>query len=764
MATRFAQDLLDRRFPQFIAVYLGASWGMVEFCAFLEERFLLSPHWTNLVLLTALLLLPSAGIFIYYHGARGRDRWHRIEKVVIPANFVTALVIMFAAFSGKDLGAVTTTVTVEDEEGNEVERVVVKDEFRKTVALFTPLSDSTDAEWAWLGTGVLNGLMNELYQDAFVSIRPWSLFRDRVREAGYRSDAPAPRSLKRSLAEEMHIPFFVDGAVERAGDAFRLTLALNDTRRGRVLSERVHEGSDLFALIDSASLQLRRDLELPSRHLEDSPDVAVAEHTTGSMEAFRHYARGFEAWLVRNDYVAADEAMEAALEADPAYADAAFTLYQLRALTGNVTGALPAIQVAMDNRHRLPERAHYQVKGEWYAIKQDLPRSFAVYEMWAELYPEDIDALTYAAQVRLLQGDRRGSIDALETILELDPTRIDLLPQIGSHYEALGEPEEARARYERHIEAAPEDKSSLLALARLHRREGRHSRARELYERAELLDPADVGVALSLARLDRSLGHFDDALARYERTLERARTAEQRSSVLSALSAHHRERGEMVKALSERERALAESATFQPPLAIAQGQLLELGLYVDAGRAEEADALLESLGAQLQPPQDALVPLGKMALYEALNRPDDLEAAVAEGQAMLERTGMNLLEGPLVHFSGRLAEMRGDWEAAVAAYEREREIDPTDATVLADIGRCHREMGDLERAESLIRETLRIVPSHGRSHYELALVYESMGRRDDAVRHLEQALETWAPADEEFQWANLAREKLADLS
>jgi tetratricopeptide (TPR) repeat protein len=219
----------------------------------------------------------------------------------------------------------------------------------------------------------------------------------------------------------------------------------------------------------------------------------------------------------------------------------------------------------------------------------------------------------------------------------------------------------------------------------------------------------------------------------------------------------------MVQALEMKERALTELATFAPPVGVLQNQLLDLELWVYAGRTAEAEGLLESLAAQLQPPQDALVPLGRMALHEALEQPHELEAALAESREMLERTGMNVLEGAVVYFTGRLAEMRGDWEAALAAYEEERATRPTDGTIPAQLGRCYREMGDLERAESLIQETLRIIPSHGRSHYELALVYERMGRRDDAIRHLEQSLATWAPADAEFRWAALAREKLAGL-
>ncbi len=757
------RDLLERRFPQYLAVYLGGSWGLIEFFAFLEDRFLLSPHWTNLVMLMLVLLLPSVALFIYFHGSKGADRWHRIEKVAIPANVAFTLLILFTAFSGKDLGAMTTTVLVEDEEGAAVERVVAKHEFRKTLALFTPYADSTDADQAWLGYAVYNGLVNDLFQDIFLNLRPSALFRDRIREAGFASDGAVPRTLKRRIAADMNVPYFVDGVAARSGDGFRLTLTLNDTERGRVLTERVHEGDDLFALIDSASIQLRRDLDLPARHLEETPDMPVTEHTTTSLEALRHYAAAMRALLVHDDYPTASAALDAALDTDPTFADAAYTLFQVRMLMGDMSGAIGALQVAMDNLYRLPERSHYAVKGEWYGAQQDFPRMFAVYEMWAELYPDDITAQSTVARMRLFQDDRPGAIEAYERVLRLDPTQIDVLPQIGALYEAMGEPAEARRYYERHVEEAPEDESSLKALAGLYRRTGEHDAARDQYERALLLEPGDPSLLRAVASLDRDLGRFEEALAGYQTALEAARTAEQRASALFSLSGHHRARGERRKALEYQERALDEAASFAPPVSIIQGRLINLDLYVHVGRSEEALELLEMLRAQLPPPLDALVPIGRMNVYEALERPDELAEAVQAGVAMLEATGMNSLQQPVLYFTGRLHEMRGEWAEALATYEQERDHDPTDSSIATQMGRCHRELGNLERAESLIRETLAVVPSNGRAHYELALVYQRMNRRSDAVAHLERALETWAPADEDYVWAARARARLAEL-
>ncbi len=44
MATSIVKDLLSRRVPQILGIYLAISWGIVEFVGFLVDRFPVSPH------------------------------------------------------------------------------------------------------------------------------------------------------------------------------------------------------------------------------------------------------------------------------------------------------------------------------------------------------------------------------------------------------------------------------------------------------------------------------------------------------------------------------------------------------------------------------------------------------------------------------------------------------------------------------------------------------------------------------------------------
>ena len=65
------QQLVHRRVPQITALYIAATWGLVQFVDFATARYALSPHLTDLALLAPLLLLPSVLLVAFVHGAPG---------------------------------------------------------------------------------------------------------------------------------------------------------------------------------------------------------------------------------------------------------------------------------------------------------------------------------------------------------------------------------------------------------------------------------------------------------------------------------------------------------------------------------------------------------------------------------------------------------------------------------------------------------------------------------------------------------------------
>ena len=196
--------------PHILAVYAGASWGLIEFTGFLVAEFLLSPHWTRVVLVTLFLLLPSVVMLAWFHGKPGRDRdsLAGTEKIGIPANLVVCGAVLWTLFGGVDLGAATRSVTVETEEGEVEERTVAKVEFRKSVALFPfDLGPGVGGDETWLAYAVPEALVLDLMADDFFNAKPYILFGQRLLELGPSDFLGVPLTLKRELGREVYAEF-----------------------------------------------------------------------------------------------------------------------------------------------------------------------------------------------------------------------------------------------------------------------------------------------------------------------------------------------------------------------------------------------------------------------------------------------------------------------------------------------------------------------------------------------------------------------------
>ena len=167
--------------------------------------------------------------------------------------------------------------------------------------------------------------------------------------------------------------------------------------------------------------------------------------------------------------------------------------------------------MAVDNAYRLPERAGFMVKSDYYFITQQADRAWAVIEMWVDLYPEDTAALDYYSLVQTLRGDWEGLLETLGTLYRLSPGEHSLLMDMADVHRRLGQYELALSALGRYVEQFPDDVAGHVEMARIDRRRGEHERAREHLGRAMILAPTLPDLAVALAALDLDVGRFEEA-------------------------------------------------------------------------------------------------------------------------------------------------------------------------------------------------------------------------------------------------------------
>lgn len=756
------RDLFERRVPHIVALYAGASWGLIEFTSFVVDEFLLSPHWTRVVLVSLLVLLPSAIMLAWFHGKPGRDRdsLARAEKIGIPANLVLCGAVLWMLFGGEDLGAATRSVTVEDGEGETEERKVVKPGFRKSAALFAfDLRPGIGEDETWLAYAVPEALVLDLMADDFLNLKPHVLFVQRLLELGYSDAQGVPLTLKRELGEEVYAEFLTAGEIDRVGDLYRATLQVYRVDDGSPVGETVHEGTDLPALMDELSASVKRAVGIPEREgVEDLPLRARLSDDDAAVEA---YFRGSEA-AVRNELDAAIEFTTAATTRDPTFAVAQFSLYAYFLNANRSAEALTAIQAAMGHLYRLPERTELYVKTEYYFSIQQIDQADAVTRMWVDLYPDDPYALTYRRTMQDIRGDAEGALATLLTLHDLDPRNGGLLKQIADAHEELGDDDQALAVLEDYVDRFPDDATGYAALAALQKRLGDYAAARRNLGLAILMEPLSAAFAVQLAGLDLDAGNFVDARQGYRRALAAARTPAQRADVLEGIKKYHGRRGEVALAVEAMEAWLEEASEVMTPMFLTLFRMDDIDFYLSAGRVSDAAALLEELNEQLQPPFNELfVPLLTTPVTLELAGPEAARESHRRATEVAEAQGIDF-HAVLLRDMGRILEREGDYEAAAESYREAMAVDPGRNQHL-DAGRALRLAGRLDEAEAELREALRRSPGGPRTHLEMALLLEERGDVAGALEHLQSALVAWETADEDYEPARRARAKLAEL-
>jgi tetratricopeptide (TPR) repeat protein len=456
--------------------------------------------------------------------------------------------------------------------------------------------------------------------------------------------------------------------------------------------------------------------------------------------------------------------MEEAVAEDPTYADGQFALARLYMVTNRTGEIAGPMQAAMDHIYRMPERNRFVVKSDYYfLVRQDTEKAMAALDMWADLFPDDVQAYEARLQVQNLRDDKDGALASLQTILELDPARRDVLVLIGDFHEAKGDFPAAKDAFQAYAEEFPEDHQVLAQLAGLARRMGNLDEARDHYDRALLMAPSDVGLMVGMGTVEQASGNFDVALEQYDAAMTAAGTPEERAQVYSAQEAYHMARGQVLRSIEIMEQRFEEASAYQAGFVVVLQRLMEAGTYAEAGRLDDAWRLVEEARTQLTRPFDVMAPLGEMDIYLTLEDADGIEATLPGVEAVVTNLQYEIVRPALLAAQGEVKALRGEYREAIEFFEEQRRLAPANTSIPRALGRCYRELGEYDQAVAHFQEALAVSPYGPRTNYEMALTYEAMGRREEARTHIDRALEAWADADPGYKWAQRAREAAARI-
>ena len=433
------------------------------------------------------------------------------------------------------------------------------------------------------------------------------------------------------------------------------------------------------------------------------------------------------------------------------------------------------VGTAAHGMRRLPEAARMTAAGLAVALVLGLAtltwRQAGIYRDEVTLFshivalnPRARDAHLNLGNALIEAGRNEDGLAASRIAVEQRPESPDAHSNLGLALMNLDRFEEADTALRRARELDPTHQSSLQNSAELLRKQGRYEEAVEAYR---TVLRRDAPYALAYAGLGDALFH----LQRYEAAIDALGAALQIQPGLPFAGKLSLLMGRAARSLGQLDRA---EEHYRDALAVEPNEavwLLELaGVLREQGRRDEAEALM-GRARELRPNDPATLQniaeaLRKEQRYEeALAAYRDVQAVApdyalayagmgdtlfrlkrfeeslaAMDQAFALRPGPRVA-GPLHSLAGQAAQHLDRIDEAAHHYAEAVRINPRDGSSLDRLALVRFGQKQYQEALVLYRNLLELTPDSAQTHSNLGATLYYLGRADEALHHLERAVE-----------------------
>lgn len=290
----------------------------------------------------------------------------------------------------------------------------------KTIAVL-PFSVRGSPDVAYLSEGMVDLLSTKLDGAGELrSVDPRSLLSFVAREEGGVPD----RERGRKVAQHFDSELYILGNIFEARGRLQISASLYDTHSNARAKEQTTvegEATQLFSLVDKLTAQLLT----AAFGTFDSGFLRIAELTTRSLPALKHYLAG-ESALRKNAYASAlHEPFRRAVQEDSSFAMAWYRLART-SIQVNPVVAQEAIASALRHGQRLSEHVRLSFQALQAYIQGDADKAEQLYQTIVDRYPDDLEAWHQLGELYIFTSWRRGrSISVARTPLQralgLDP-------------------------------------------------------------------------------------------------------------------------------------------------------------------------------------------------------------------------------------------------------------------------------------------------------------------------------------------------------
>ncbi len=648
-------------------------------------------------------------------------------------------------------------------------------ENRVAIMYFDNLADSSDS--LRLGEIAANLLITDLTESSYLDIVSTQALYDILKNLGQEGQKKIDRETATQVARKAGAKWMLLGSILQSEPHFVVTSQLVDVESGTATaSQRVsgEEGENIFAVIDRLTIEVKNDMSLPAQ-AKSEPDRPVAEVTTNSPEAMRHYLEALD-YSKKLYYVEAMESYTKALYYDSTFAEAHYRLGINEYYTGRGRLLPASIAQAVKYIDNAPRVVRTFIRSMDNLIKGDYSAAGDILQKECEQSPQEKEAFMLLSGLKyFLQFDAAGAIPLLKKVTEIDPLDKLAYNYLAYAYNEIDDIEKSTWAINKYISLAPNEANPYDTRGDLYAIQGQLDKAIASYKKALSIKP-DLSFTLSeIGNLH--LYKQDYASARkYYRRLVTSKNQEARWGGREKLGFIPIYQGKLDEALKVIDQAMASDQLEYSKDATSPRHRLKAYVFLEKGNLDSAlveiEKAIEIARARKQDYRYWHHYAQILAERGEFEKAEEIAEAL---RPVLEQKDRRLMRR-YWFAKGRIALAQSEFDKAIDHFKRAIALANKDIRIYARqhlaLARAYLEAGQLGEAvteyeniligfyEPLIGSSLFDIV---KAHYYLGTAYEASGWDNKAIKRYEIFLDIWRDADEGIKIIEDAKERLAKL-
>jgi tetratricopeptide (TPR) repeat protein/predicted Ser/Thr protein kinase len=622
-----------------------------------------------------------------------------------------------------------------------------------------------------LGEIASNLLITDLSESANIQVISSQRLYDILKLQGKEGVKVIDKDTATDVAKAAKAKWMLMGSILQVEPSLIMTSNLVDVETGRIIgSQRItgEPGEQVFALVDRLSPEIRKDLALPTG-AGSGRDVAVADVTTHSTEAYRYYLEGVEQ-LNRFYQTEAKESFKKALGFDSTFA---MVYLRMASLAENRAEGKKAIERAVRYSDKVSKKEKHYIASAAALAGGDVDKAILELEEITKEDPNDSHA--YSALGAIYRTQKRNSQKAIENYrkaIEIDPLDKSSYNVLAYEYQKIGDVDNYIWAIYQYMALAPDEANPYDSRADLYAYSGKLDKAIESYQEALKRKPDFYPSVLKLSYMRLFSREYEDA-----RTLS--------SQLLSSPDANTRSMGRTAEVLAPLYQGKLEEAAkaarkgveedqadgYQGSARFLKEYYTVLVLY-EMGQVDAAVQTAEKISAAFRAANAEEPWTGDAPLLQILIRSGDTARASAILDSVkrdMERVNKSVDRG-YWFWKGAIALAKGEYDAAIESFNKgdggDDSFFPRYGTGMAYLkaGRAVEAANEFERLLRAYTEERALYPLDSiRAYYYLGLAREELGRTDEAIEAYEEFLGFWRDGDSRIAEIADAKTRLARL-